>query len=136
MLQMRNVPNNKWITNTKSCVNTIVVGMGVCVYVCSETGYYHQQRLGFSFQLAQNKIYVFLKELTGDRTAVALFNSDYHGQPVRATFMLNQLGLTNGNDYSFTDGFTGMARGKYMPASEINIEVKPTGIDIFIATPV
>ncbi|KAK6173345.1 hypothetical protein SNE40_016814 [Patella caerulea] len=87
-------------------------------------------------KLAQNKIYVFLKGLTGGRTAIALFNSDYHGQPVRATFMLNQLGLTNGNGYSFTDGFTGMARGKYMPATEINIDVNPTGIDIFIATPV
>ncbi|KAK6173347.1 hypothetical protein SNE40_016816 [Patella caerulea] len=87
-------------------------------------------------KLGQCSIYVFMKDLTEARVAVALLNTDYHGQPVRATLMLNQLGLTNGNGYSFTDGFTGMARGKYMPATEINIDVNPTGIDIFIATPV
>ncbi|KAK6176936.1 hypothetical protein SNE40_015138 [Patella caerulea] len=86
-------------------------------------------------KMLKNSIYVFTRPLTNSRIAVALLNKSDRGTPTSVTIKGSDVGLSNQNGYNVVDGFTAQSMGSFLPTSDIVLNVNPSGIVLFVATP-
>ncbi|KAK6176934.1 hypothetical protein SNE40_015137 [Patella caerulea] len=86
-------------------------------------------------KMEDDNIYVFTRPLTNNRIAAAFVNKNNNGMPTRLTIKGSDVGLSNQNGYNVVDGFTAQSMGSFLPTSDIVVNVNPSGIVLFVATP-